>query len=259
MNLIKKFGWKPDKPDHRDFKYKVERLAPIQSIYLADKYNLALPYDQGDLGSCTANALAFAAHFDLLNKHVQNRTVAPFIPSRLFIYYYERVLEDSVKYDSGAEIRDGIKVLATYGIPSEDTWPYAISQFATIPPATATFWAKKLTGLTYQSVDNTNKALLITALTQGLPVVFGATVYNSFVSDQVAKTGIVPYPAAHEQVAGGHAMCIVGYHSEDDSFIVRNSWGIHWGQGGYCRIPAAYLTNPDLATDFWVLYTLSAN
>lgn len=254
----KKFGWKPDKPDHRDHAYKVERLAPVQSIYLSDKYNLATPYDQGDLGSCTANALAFAAHFDLLNKHVQNRTVAPFIPSRLFIYYYERSLEGSIPFDAGAEIRDGIKVLATYGIPSEDVWTYDITQFAVEPPATAAFWAKRLTGLTYQSIDNTNKQLLITALTQGLPIVFGMTVYQSFMTDQVAATGVVPYPG-NEPVAGGHAMAIVGYHAQDDSFIVRNSWGTRWGQGGYCRIPAAYLTNPNLATDFWVIYTLSAN
>lgn len=255
----RKFGWRPDKPDQRDHKFRVERLAPIQSIYLSTNYNLSVPYDQGDLGSCTANALAFAAHFDLLNKNVENRVVAPFIPSRLFIYYYERVIENSVSIDAGAEIRDGIKVLASQGIPSEDTWPYDISTFASAPPAEAISYGKKLTSLKYESVDNTNKQLLINALLQGLPIVFGITVYESFMSDTVATSGLVPFPATTETVAGGHAMTIVGYHAADDAFIVRNSWGTAWGQAGYCRIPATYLTNSDLATDFWVIYTLSAN
>lgn len=257
--INKRFGWNPQKPDHRDHKFTLENLAPIQSIYLSDKYKMALPYDQSSLGSCTANALAFAAHFDLLNKNVQNRLVSPFIPSRLFIYYYERVLEGSVSTDSGAEIRDGIKVLVSNGIPSEDVWPYDISQFAVTPSQLAVTYANKLHGLKYASVDNTNKALIVNALMQGLPVVFGVTVYESFMTDQVAATGIVPYPGQNESVAGGHAMVIVGYHSPDDTFIVRNSWGTNWGQGGYCRIPASYLTNPDLATDFWVVYSLQAS
>jgi C1A family cysteine protease len=257
--INKRFGWRPQKPDHRDHKFTLEKLAPLQSVYLSDKYSLSTPYDQGDLGSCTANALAFACHFDLLNKDISGNKVAPFRPSRLFIYYYERVLEGTVSTDAGAEIRDGIKVIASNGIPSEDAWPYNIAQFAVTPSALASSYAAKLHGFKYESVDNTDKALIVGALTLGLPVVFGVTVYESFMTDQVAATGIVPYPGQNETVAGGHAMVIVGYHAEDDSFIVRNSWGTNWGQGGYCRIPASYLCNADLATDFWVVYTLSAN
>lgn len=255
----KTFGWRPDKPDHRDHKFTLSKLAPVQSVYLSDKYKVGLPYDQGNLGSCTANALAFAAQFDLMNKDVQGKTTSSFTPSRLFIYYFERLIENTIPIDAGAEIRDGIKVLATYGVPSEDLWSYTISNFAVAPPIAAITYGKKLTAITYQSVDNTNKQLIINALIQGLPVVFGVTVYESFLSDIVAQTGIVPYPGPSESVAGGHAMVIVGYHATDDSFIVRNSWGTTWGQEGYCRIPAAYLTNEDLATDFWVVYSLSGN
>lgn len=259
MTTTYKFGWKPDKPDHRDFKFKLEKLAPIQSVYLSDRYKLALPYDQGALGSCTANALAFAGHFDLLNKNVQNRVVSPFLPSRLAIYYYERQLEGTIPYDAGAEIRDGIKVLANQGLPSEDLWPYAISQFTVAPDANTISWGKKLTAIKYESVDNTNIQLIINALLLGLPVIFGVTVYESFLSDQVAATGIVPYPGINERVAGGHAMAIVGYAAQYDAFIVRNSWGVNWGQGGYCRIPSAYICSSDLCADFWVVYSLSAN
>lgn len=258
-NTTRKFGWKKDKVDPRDYKFKAERLAPLQTVYLAHTYNLGKVFDQGDLGSCTANGLAFAGYFDLLNKNV-TKTVSPFIPSRLAIYYWERALEGTVTEDAGAEIRDGVKVININGLPSEDLWPYTVSQFAVAPPASCVTYGAKLTALRYESVDNTNKQLIITALVQGLPVVFGTTVYSSFMTEEVEQTGIVPMPnTATEQVQGGHCMVIVGYDVTLDAFIVRNSWGTGWGQGGYCRIPAAYITSADLCSDFWVVYTLSVN
>jgi hypothetical protein len=36
-------------------------------------------------------------------------------------------------------------------------------------------------------------------------------------------------------MSGGHAMAVVGY--TEDSFIIRNSWGAHWGDGGHCLFP----------------------
>lgn len=254
-----KFGWRPQKPDHRDHKFTLTVPVTVQSVYLSDKYKVGLPYDQGQLGSCTANALAFAAQFDLMNKNLQGKAVSPYIPSRLFIYYYERVLENTIAYDAGAEIRDGIKVLNTYGAPSEDLWPYDITQFTVAPPVAAINEGKGLTAFAYQTIASPTTALIVAALQQGLPVVFGITVYESFVSDIVASTGIVPYPGPSETIAGGHAMVIVGYHEVDDSFIVRNSWGTEWGQAGYCRVPASYITNANLTSDFWVIYTLSGN
>lgn len=253
--MFKKYGWKRDLPDRRDRKFKVEHLAPIQSVYLAHKYKLPLPYDQLSVGSCTANALAFAIHFDLLNKHDQ-KVIVPWTPSRLFIYYNERMLEGTIDQDTGAEIRDGIKTLVTYGTCSEDAWPYNIDQFATKPSSYAYSLAKAVTAVRYESLDNTNKQELINALLQGFPIVFGMSVYESFESFEVLKTGIIPMPSDGERMIGGHAMSIVGYRMEDDTFIVRNSWGINFGQGGYCRIPAAYLCDANLADDFWVLYSV---
>jgi C1A family cysteine protease len=62
-------------------------------------------------------------------------------------------------------------------------------------------------------------------LASGYPFVFGFTVYESFESDTVAQTGIVPMPAQGEQVLGGHCVVAVGYDDTQRRFIVRNSWG----------------------------------
>lgn len=252
--IERKMGWIPQKPDFRDLKFSVEQeeLKPIQSVYLSDKYKLPLPYDQGQLGSCTANGIGFLVHYDLLNKFSQNKT-APFMPSRLFIYYYERLSEGTVDQDAGAVIRDGIKVVNRMGVCSEDLWPYDIEQFAVEPDAKCVQSALNCEALKYKAVDNTNKQLMVNCLLQGFPIVFGMSVYESFMGHKVAATGIVPMPKATERLVGGHCMAIVGYSLQYDAFIVRNSWGTGWGQKGYCRIPAAYLCNDNYASDFWMV------
>ena len=126
---IKKYGWTPDLPDQRDFLYAAP--TPYQqnlpsSVDLSKKCPPV--YDQGQLGSCTANAIAAAIEFDQKKR---------FVPSRLFIYYNERVIEGTVASDSGAQIRDGIKSVATQGVPPETDWPYKIAAFDQKPPAKA--------------------------------------------------------------------------------------------------------------------------
>jgi C1A family cysteine protease len=90
-------------------------------------------------------------------------------------------------------------------------------------------------------------------LASGFPFVFGFTVYTSFESEEVAHTGIVPMPSEGEQALGGHAVVAVGYNDASKRFIVRNSWGVQWGQKGYFEIPYEYLINSDLADDFWTI------
>ena len=202
-------------------------------------------YNQGDLGSCTANAIAAAIQFDQIK---QSQT--PFTPSRLFIYYNERVIEETVSEDSGAMIRDGIKSVNVLGAPPETDWPYVIARFTRKPTAKAFRKAKAHQALSYARVCQ-NEDDLCAALASGFPFVYGFSVYESFESREVGKTGVVPMPSDQEQNLGGHAVLAVGYDKPNRVFITRNSWGTDWGQDGYFTIPFDYLTNRDLADDFW--------
>ena len=92
---------------------------------------------------------------------------------------------------------------------------------------------------------------------EGYPFVFGITVYQSMMSDQVAKTGIMPIPTTQEKVLGGHAILGVGFDDMTQRFKFRNSWGPTWGDGGYGYIPYAYLTDQNLATDFWTIRAIT--
>ena len=246
---IKRYGWKPDLPDFRDFAYMAPRVAALPPK--ADLRPQCPPvYDQGQLGSCTANAIGGAIEFDQMKQKQ-----ADFVPSRLFIYYNERVIEGTVSQDAGAQIRDGVKSVNKLGVPPEALWPYRISKFAQKPPATAFTAALKHQVVSYQRVTQ-DPAQLRGCLAAGYPIVFGFTVYESFESAQVAKTGVVNMPATGEKVVGGHAVLCVGYDDGAQRFTVRNSWGAQWGMNGYFTMPYTYLTSSGLASDFWMLTTV---
>ena len=90
-------------------------------------------------------------------------------------------------------------------------------------------------------------------LAAGYPFVFGFTVLSSFETQEVADTGVMPMPADGDKQLGGHAVCCVGYDDDKQCFVVRNSWGSSWGDGGYFYMPYKYMTDSGLASDFWTI------
>jgi C1A family cysteine protease len=243
------YGWVHDLPDTRDLAYSAPLLRfPRGLPPFVDLRSKCPPvYDQGQLGSCTGNAIAGAVEFD---QHKQGRK--EFIPSRLFIYYNERVIERTVSQDSGAQVRDGIKSVAKLGAPPEAVWPYIISKFSQKPPNAAYRDAKDDLVTSYSRVPQELNQMQ-GCLAEGYPFVFGFTVYSSFEGDDVAKTGIVPMPTSGGKVVGGHCVVAVGYDDKKRMFIIRNSWGADWGIKGYCMMPFEYLLRPHLASDFWTI------
>ncbi|MEK6406390.1 MAG: C1 family peptidase [Acidobacteriota bacterium] len=251
---IARFGWVPDLPDSRDLTYS----APLVNLKaLPPKFDLrkALPpvYDQGQLGSCTANAIGTAFQFGQ-----QKQKLKDFVPSRLFIYYNERDMEGTIGQDSGAYIRDGIKSVHKLGVCPETKWPYDPSPFPpnprlTLKPTQACYTeAKKHTAEQYARVPRTLNQMK-GCLASGYPFVYGFTVYESFDSATVANTGVVPMPKAGEEVLGGHAVLAVGYDETTQRFIVRNSWGTGWGMKGNFTMPYSYLLDGNLSDDFWTI------
>jgi C1A family cysteine protease len=246
---VRRFGWIPDLPDQRDFIYAAP---PPILANLPSSMDLrpACPpvYDQGALGSCTANAIAAALEFD----QAKQGAADVFVPSRLFIYYNERAIEGSVGEDAGAMLRDGIKSVAQVGAPHESVWPYIVAKFRTKPPAKAFTDAAAHQALLYQRL-RLRADQLRGCLASGFPFVFGFTVYESFDSPTVAKTGRVPLPTPFESPIGGHAVLAVGYDDARAWFIVRNSWGPAWGMRGYFTMPYDYVLDPNLCDDFWTI------
>jgi C1A family cysteine protease len=248
---VQRYGWVPDIPDPRDFLFAAP---PEVLLNLPTKVDLRPQcppiYDQGQLGSCTANAIAAAFEFEQGKTNLQD-----FLPSRLFIYYNERAVEGTTNQDSGARIRDGIKSVVKQGVCPETEWPYTtnMSTVTEKPPAPDYTDALQNKVIAYHKVTQ-NLNQMKGCLASGYPFVFGFTVYDSFETPQVQKTGIVPMPNPNtEQQIGGHAVMAVGYDDAQQRFIVRNSWGGDWGMQGYCTMPYAYLTDHAYSSDFWTI------
>jgi C1A family cysteine protease len=233
---VSRYGWIPDLPDHRDYLYSASaQVAGVLPASIDLRAQCPPVYDQGQLGSCTANAISAAIQFDQMKQKA----------AQIFI-------EHTVASDSGAQIRDGIKSVGKQGDCPETEWPYVISKFKTKPPAKCYSDALKYKAVLYQRLTPVLSQLK-GCLASGYPFVFGFTVYESFESAQVAKTGHASLPKSNEQSIGGHAVMCVGYDDTKQWFIVRNSWGDQWGMKGYFTLPYSYLISANLASDFWTI------
>ena len=240
------YNLKKQEKDDRDFKIKsiINPHIKVKLPSLVDLRPLCPPiYDQLALGACTSNA-GVAARV-MLNGLKVNL-------SRLFQYYEERNIEGTIKTDSGAQMRDIGKAMVTYGICEESYDPYDITKFTKTPTKQALSNALNYKIKSYYSVTTQDEIKQVLALKQQ-PVLIGIDVYESFESNTVAKTGIVPLPnIKKEKLLGGHAVISVGFDDVKKAFIMRNSWGKSWGLQGYFYLPYTYFAK-GYAYDFWVL------
>ena len=266
------FGWLPDYPDFRDYTVDHENIKPMLEKVGVAKTAPKLPEsadlrewcspveDQGELGSCTANAgVGMVEYYErkAFGKHLD--------ASRLFLYKTTRNLMKE-KGDTGAFLRTTMGALALFGVPPEDYYPYNIKKFDEEPPAFCYAFAQNYQALEYVRLDppNTTKEDLLsrikTNLAAGLPSIFGFTVYSSIYS---ADKGKIPYPCSGEKAVGGHAVMAAGYDDTvkiksckketTGALLIRNSWGSDWGENGYGWLPYDYVLK-GLATDWWTLF-----
>jgi C1A family cysteine protease len=240
-------------PDPRDLQYSAHLGADFSQL---PRQADLRPYcsaveDQGQTNSCTGHAIVGAMECDA---NIQGET--PIEYSRLFVYWNERNLEGTTNQDGGAELRDGIKMVAQYGACEEKLWPFDESKVLEKPSLEAFEDALKHKAIRYEAIEQNQDALLHCLGLNQRPVVFGLMIFESFESQEVADSGIVPMPQWHERSMGGHALLIVGYDLDKQMFLIRNSWSKDWGQQGYCWVPFAYILNPQLALDFWTIVAI---
>ena len=255
----KSLGWQRDLPDHRDFLYSAP-LAKLRALPPRADLRSGCPpvYDQGAIGSCTANAIAAAVQFD----RRKAKQKPDFVPSRLFIYYNERAIEHSTHYDAGGQLRDGIKSVAKLGVCPEAEWPYddtappnenapfpKSAPAGKRPPKACYTDALNYNAISYQRLQQTLTQMK-GCLADGYPFVFGFTVYEKWYEK---GSTVLPLPGANEGVVGGHAVLAVGYDDAKQLFTFRNSWGAKVGDKGYFYMPYAYLTDANLASDLWTI------
>jgi C1A family cysteine protease len=253
MSTLRIYNHKKGLPDARDVKFGVTlRLSAKQNLPITcDLRKIAAKFipavlDQGSLGSCTANACSNALHFLLRKEKLKD-----WQPSRLYIYWFSRFLGGTIGEDSGVCIRDVMTAIHTYGVCDEMLLPYNVNKYKLKPSNSCIRAATPHTrDFKYLSVDATLLNIK-QCLNLGFPIVFGMDVYESFETDHVSKTGIVPMPnEATEDFLGGHVATMYGYDDTKKQFIVMNSWGSGWGDKGFFYLPYDYLK---YMSDLWTM------
>jgi C1A family cysteine protease len=247
MTSIYKLNYKFNKLDKRDYKFKLYNahlVSTTAKFTLLNKVNIIL--DQGALGSCVSNAF-----YQTINI-ISNNNIHL---SRLMHYYCGRSINGlSSLEDSGLDIRESCNIIKQYGTTNESLWPYDISKFNILPPLKAFTNAQIYSSYTYsfvnQDIDSLTKCLFVT----NAPIIFGIYVYSSFMTKQVADTGMVPMPNKEtENLEGGHCIIMIGYDNTTKLFQCVNSWGTSWGVNGIFYLPYDYVIDPELSCDFATL------
>lgn len=220
------------------------------SFDLRTSGNMPEILDQGQIGTCAGNQISNALKFCLKKE----KAALLFQPSRLFIYYFTRFLEGSpVTEDTGISVKGACDSIRKYGVCSENNWGYDITKYTIEPVNQAIKAAKTHINCSYLLVSQ-DLIHIKQALFSGFPIVFGIQIYDSFESDQVAKTGIVPMPdTSKESKLGGHSISLISYNDTTQTFTCANSWNSTWGQKGYFTLPYKYVLDPNLSSDFWQL------
>ena len=287
--VIPAMGWLPDYPDIRDVTFQSERVPSklqalgqpsvkqmLAKVGATTSAPAALPAsvdlrpwcspieDQKTIGSCTAHAgVGLVEYFErrAFGKHLD--------ASRLFLY---KVTRNLLKWtgDTGAFLRSTMYALTLFGVPPEEYYPYNTADFDKEPSAFCYAFGQSYQAISYYRLDppGTTRSNLLTQiktyLANGLPSMFGFTVYSS-ISQANTNGGKIPYPTPGERVLGGHAIDAVGYDDNlkikntnpggletTGALLIRNSWGTGWGSAGYGWLPYKYVLD-GLATDWWSL------
>jgi C1A family cysteine protease len=205
--------------------------------------------DQGQLGSCVANALSNSMRYCIRSGKGKDMQ-----PSRLYMYYFTRFLQHTVGEDSGASSKRMVEAVAKYGACDELVWPYVIADYQLEPSVLLQSEGElHAPSFKYSGVKQ-DETILKTTLSLRHPIICGILVYSSFESDAAITTGDIPTPnRAEEELYGGHCILLIGYDDSLRRFIFQNSWGVDVGKEGYFTIPYDYILNPQLASDMWIV------
>jgi C1A family cysteine protease len=239
----RRYGWIPDHPRLALARYSAQ--APVALPAEVDLRPLCPEvWDQKRTNGCVGFMLA--AMIDQIERKMGR--VPKERPAPLFLYYNGREKEHSTASDCGVMIHNAVTAGAELGFSSESLCPFGENVVLERPSQAAYDEARRNDITEHMRLDRRIYDIKH-SLAEGFSVGAGITIYGSFETPEVAKSGIIPMPNHGEEFKGAHAVLIVGYSMTRQVWIVRNSWGWDWGIKGYFELPFAFLMEPDLSAD----------
>lgn len=216
--------------DSRSLRYAVGVL-PKDAIKTVSWQRRIPILNQGNLGSCTGNALT-----GLLGTDSLGRTATPAITVKADPYGV---------FTAGSYMLDETFAVKAYSVNSHEDDAEGISGIYPPDDAGSSTLACGKTAVDLGVASGYTHAFSIDALKSGLqsgPALWGTVWLNSmFEPDSRGYLKVTKSSG----VAGGHELCITGYDAKYGIFTVANSWDTSWGDEGYC-----YVKEPDMK---WLL------
>ena len=152
--------------------------------------------------------------------------------SSLFIHYNS---------ENDYSLLSAIKSLYTYGACLEQHWVSKKFNYLIQPSIDAYRYAQSITLPSYKQIYLIEE--IENAILDENTVACGMTTYAYFHTSAMASCGVLKLPSKKEAIIGHHSVEIVGYSRTKGMFLVKNSWGKHWGKNGYFLMPYEYLSD----------------
>ncbi len=230
-------GWRPSPPNHQTALKTLVMRHPSRPHKADLSHLMPAVRDQGQLGSCTANATLEGMGF----LYMKDGRPDPSL-SRLYLYYWSRAREGvHADEDSGAMLHDVAAVLMERGAPLESLWPYSDvnkphvgGPFSAMPSGCDDDAVTRRLDQWFGCADFES---IKTSIAEGYPVVVGVSCPANMIGDVAAHTGVIHYPKVDEEIVGGHAIILCGYDDSLQMVKFQNSWGTSWGESGRGYLP----------------------
>lgn len=245
-----RLGFIPDRPDSRDLVRVLKANNAPAAFSLRDR-GRTTALDQQHISACTG----YSASAMMSCLHGTFRSGKLWEASPLFVYYKARQLFGTVGYDSGATMRDTMKVLHQFGVCPLSEHP-DLYDWRKPPSAEAERMASLMRVKDYQRIlvgSDTPEVMIDTLFREQLPILVGVWLFPSSNTAKVRFTGDIPMPEETETSTGGHAMMIDAYDQEKRRFYGWNSWGRGWGAGGRFSLPFEYFSSDKTCLDIWTV------
>jgi C1A family cysteine protease len=221
-------------------------LNPING-YILPYVNILNVPDQDRLKSCGAVQLS-----TLMSYYYYMQLNNTITMSALYLYYYGRMINGgNINVDNGSSINDYLSSINTFGLTTENDWPYITNKYNIQPlQNNITIYNPELRWNT----ETTNITNIKHSIKNGNPVILDIILYTSFSNTNASGLVIMPN-ITNESYIAHHAISLWGWNDDYNVFIILNSWGTSKGYNGWFFLPYDYLVTPALSTRF--VYNIS--
>lgn len=201
--------------------------------------------DQADTFACVGFAFAQAVAIRASVAGVPLPEVSP-----LAIYTLARQLANPAAplFDGGCAPYRAIEAMQEWGLVAESRWPMVPENIGREVPLDVLQHGAEGMLLGYAKIgqaDQNRGVRIRQALSQGYPVAFAMEVDAYY---EAGPMGV--FRALREQPIGSHMQVIVGFGGP--AFLVVNSWGPAWNEGGTAWVGEEWIESPH-CSDFYAV------